>query len=152
MQPQADAASLAERERKLVERERAAAHSDNLAFAEALITEGRLLPVLKDKVVGVLDTLAAGEAPTTVSFAEDGKTKTAAALDIVKEVLKAQPAVVSFGAIDLGDPPSAGAIDFALPDGMSADPGSAALHAKAVAFQARHPGTDYMAAVAAVNH
>ena len=60
-------------------------------------------------------------------------------------------AVVSFGAIDLGDPPSAGAIDFALPDGMSADPGSAALHAKAVAFQARHPGTDYMAAVAAVN-
>lgn len=144
-----DAAALAERERKLVERERSAAHADNLAFAEKLIGEGRLLPVLKDKVVGVLDTLAASEAPNTVSFAEGGQTKTAAALDVVKDVLKSQPVVVSFGAVDLGgDAPT---IDFALPDGMTADPNSAALHAKAVAFQAAHPGTEYMAAVAAVS-
>ncbi len=143
------AAELAERERRLAERERAADHADNLAFAERLIEEGRLLPVLKDKVVGVLDTLAAPEAPHTVSFAEDGQTKTVALLGLLKDILAAQPANISFGAVDLGgDTPT---VDFALPDGMTADPGSAALHAKAVAYQGTHPGTEYMAAVAAVS-
>lgn len=145
-----DAAALAERERKLVERERAADHADNLAFAERLIDEGRLLPTLKDSVVSLLDGLQPVNGVTfEVSFSEAGKIKTAAALDLVKQILAAQPAVVNFGAVDLGgDPPT---IDFALPDGMTADPNSAALHAKAVAFQAAHPGTEYMAAITAVS-
>ena len=139
-----------EREAALNARERAANHADNVAFAETLIADRRLLPVLKDKVVGLLNSLAplAG-AQLEVSFAEGSETKTAAALDLVRDVLKAQPAVVSFGSVDLGkDTPS---IDFAMADGMVADPTSAELHARAVAHQASHPGTDYMTAIAAVN-
>lgn len=148
-----DAAALVEREQRLEKRERAAAHAENLAFAEKLIGENRLLPTLKDSVVNLLDGLQpVGGVTLEVSFAEGDQTKTTPALDLVKQILSAQPAVVSFGAADLGDADlSAGAIDFAMPDGMSADPGSVALHAKAVAFQAAHPGTDYMAAVAAVS-
>lgn len=147
-----DAAALAEREQRLEARERAAAHAENLAFAERLIGENRLLPALKDNVVSLLDGLQpVGGTVMEISFSEGGTAKTAPALDLLKQILSAQPAVVSFGAADLGDAAPAGSLDFALPDGTKADPGSAALHAKAVAFQASHPGTDYMAAVAAVS-
>ena len=151
-----DAAALVEREKRLEARERAAAHAENLAFAEKLIGENRLLPAQKDRIVAILDALPAATAivnaaqASVVSFAEGDVTKTAPVVDVLKEVLQAQPAVVSFGAADLGDA-DLGAIDFALPDGKAADPASAALHAKAIAFQAAHPGTEYMAAVAAVS-
>jgi len=146
-----DAAALVEREQRLEKRERAAAHAENLAFAEKLIGENRLLPTLKDSVVNLLNGLQPVNGVTLeVSFAEGDATKTTPALDLVKQILSAQPAVVSFGAADLGGA-DVGAIDFALPDGKAADPASAALHAKAVAFQAAHPGTEYMAAVAAVS-
>ncbi|WP_246088759.1 hypothetical protein [Phreatobacter stygius] len=141
---------LARRQADLDKRERDANHKDHVAFAEGLIGDGKLLPVLKDKVVGLLDGLApVGGAVIEVSFAEGSATKTSGALDLVKDILAAQPQVVSFGAVALGRQPGA-AVDFALPSGMSADPASAELHAKAVAYQAAHPTTDYMAAIAAV--
>lgn len=142
---------LAEREKKLAARERAATHADNVSFAEKMIGERRLLPVLKDKLIGLLDGLTpTGGAVLEVSFAEGAETKTASALDLVKGLISAQPPVVSLGAADLGkDVP---AVEFAMPSGMTADPVSADLHARAVAWQAAHPGTDYMAAVAAVGN
>lgn len=145
------AAALAERERRLDVRERAACHAENLAFAESLAGEGRLLPALKDKVVGLLDRLSsvAGN-PLEVSFAEGGITRTADALDLVKDILSAQPSIVSFGATDLGAEPAQIA-DFAMPSGATADPISAALHARAIAYQSAHPGVDYMTAIAAAN-
>lgn len=147
-----DAAALVEREQRLAKRERAAAHAENLAFAEKLIGENRLLPTLKDSVVSLLDGLQPVNGVTLeVSFAEGDQTKTTPALDLMKQILSAQPAVVSFGAADLGGEPGASAIDFAMPDGMTADPASVALHSRAVAFQAAHPGTEYMAAIAAVS-
>ena len=145
-------AAFAQREAALVERERAAAHADHVAFAEALIGEGRFLPVLKDKLVGLLDGLApVGGARFEVSFAEGGAIRTEDARATLKAILSALPKAVSFGAVDLGDPPAAGVAEFAMPAGMRAEPGSADLHARATAWQAAHPGTDYMAAVAAVN-
>lgn len=146
----ADEAAFAAREQALNEREQAANHADNLAFAERLVSERRLLPVLKDKVVGLLDSLSpVGGSQLEVSFAEGSETKKSGALDLVKDVLAKQPAVVAFGAAELGQ--DAPVIDFAMPEGMSAEPGTAELHARAVAYQASHPGTDYMAAIAAVN-
>lgn len=142
---------LARRQSDLDKRERDLNHADHVAFAEGLIGEGRLIPVLKDKVVAVLDGLAPiGGVRTEVSFAEGGESKTVAVADLIKDVLKAQPKVVSFGQVDLGAPPD-GSVDFAMPQGMTADPASAELHARALAYQAQHPGSDYMAAVAAVN-
>lgn len=147
----ADQVALKAREEALNERERAANHTDNIAFAEKLVNERRLLPALKDKVIGLLDSLSPlGGAQLEVSFAEGNETKTSGALDLVKSVLSGQPPVVSFGAHDLGRNEDAAVADFAMPEGAKADPASAELHAKAIAWQAAHPGTEYMAAVAAV--
>jgi hypothetical protein len=146
-------AAFAEREQALAARERQLAHADNLAFAEKLIGEGRFLPVLKDKLVGLLDGLSpAGGAGVELSFAEGATTKTAQAADLTRELFASLPPVISFGALDLGiDPGRAGVAEFATPPGVVADPASLDLHNRALAFQAAHPGTDYMAAVAAVN-
>jgi hypothetical protein len=145
----ADATALEARAANLDKRERDLAHADNLAFAERLVTEGRLLPVLKDKTVGLLDALSPiGAARLEVAFAEGGETKNEGGADLLKSILAAQPAI-RFGAVDLGEEPG-GIAEFALPQGMAADPASAITHNKALAHQAAHPGTDYMAAVAAV--
>lgn len=147
--PTADAAALEARAAELDRRERELAHTDNLAFAERLVGEGRLLPALKDKAVALLDALTpVGGTRLEVSFAEGGQTKTDAGADLLKAILGAQPAI-SFGALDTGELPSA-AVEFAVPAGMAVDPASAEIHNKALAHQAAHPGTDYMAAVAAV--
>lgn len=146
----ADDAAFAARETALNAREHAANNTDNVAFAEKLVNERRLLPVMKDKVVGLLNGLSpVGGAQMEVSFAEGAVTKTSGALDLIKSLLESQPPVVSFGSITVGD--DAPSVDFAMPQGMSADQGSADLHARAVAYQAAHPNTEYMTAVAAVN-
>ena len=145
-------AAFAARETELTQRERAIHHADHVAFADRLIGEGRFLPALKDKLVGLLDGLApVAGARFEVSFAEGGATKTADANATLREMLSALPKVVFFGAVDPGAAPGAGVAEFAMPSGMSADPASADLHARALAWQAAHPGVDYMAAVAAVN-
>jgi hypothetical protein len=41
-------------------------------------------------------------------------------------------------------------VAFTSPDGLSVDQGDLELHRKAVSFQSRNPGTDYLAAVQAV--
>lgn len=140
-------ADLAERERLIAEREAAAAHATHVAFAEALVQEGRLLPVLKPKVVAILDALPV--APS-VAFAE-GEAKVPAS-EALREVLKAQPRIVSFGEADLGDDPGAGATGAAFAaDGRAVDPVGLALHIKAEAYQRQNPGTSYLDAVTAVS-
>lgn len=146
----ADDAAFAAREKALTAREQAANNTDNLAFAEKLVTEGRLLPVSKDKVVGILNALSpVASAQLEVSFADGNATKTSGALDLIKSLLESQPPVVSFGSVVIGD--DVPSVDFAMPHGMSADQASADLHARAVAYQAVHPNTEYMTAVTAVN-
>lgn len=139
-------ADLSAREKAIADREAKVAHDDNVAFAEQLVTDGRLIPASKDKVVAILDALP-GEA--AVSFAEGGeKLAPGAAL---RQVLEAQPKVVSFGELALPEegkePPKAA---FAA-DGRAVDPAGLALHHKAQAYQRQHPGTDYIDAVRAVS-
>lgn len=144
-----DQAALDARLADIERRERELRARDHASFAEGLVSEGRLLPVSKAKVVALLDELAAAP-PLTVSFADGDQTKTGDAVAMVREILAAQPKVVSFGEIDMGERPEAGTVSFALPDGSKADSASLALHQKAVAYQTAHPSIDYMAAVAAV--
>lgn len=123
------------------------AHSENVSFAESLVAEGKLLPASKDKVVSILDALPA---ETAVSFAAGE-----AAVPVSKalrDILAAQPKVVSFGAFNMPDPPETGqgAASFAA-DGKPVDPSGMELHAKAEAYQKAHPGTDFLAAVRAVS-
>ncbi|MGN7870979.1 hypothetical protein [Paracoccus sp. 22332] len=138
-------ADLTAREKALADRERAAAHADNLSFAEGLVTAGKLIPASKDKVVAILDALP-GEA--AVSFSEGGDKLTPAAA--LRQVLEAQPKIISFGEVDLGqDPATGGAASFAA-DGKAVDAAGLATHNKALAYQRAHPGTDYIDAVRAV--
>lgn len=147
---QPDAAALQARIAELEARERAAAHEAHVAFAERLIDAGRLTPVLQERVVALLDALPADAAP--VAFAEGDAQRSLPARQLVRDILEALPPVVAFGQIDTGQRGGlpGRAASFAAPDGMAVDPASAELHAKAVAWQASHPGSDYMAAVAAV--
>lgn len=138
-------AELTERERKIAERESAAAHSENASFAERMVDEGRLLPVLRDKVVALMDALP-GHA--SVSFAAgDTPISPVAAL---REVLEAQPVVVTLGRHDMGPLPDDAPASFAA-DGKPVDGDEIALHHKAEAYMREHPDTAYLDAVAAVS-
>lgn len=72
------------------------------AEVEGLIREGRVLPVFKDEVVSFAASLDDRE---SVSFA-DGKAETRA--NWFMSYLARQPAVVSFGSLDLGPDPLSG--------------------------------------------
>ena len=130
-------------------REKALDHTENMAFAEKLVGEGRLTPAVKDRAVALLDALPADNA-TQVAFAEGDAERKATPRGLLQEILSALPQTVHFGQVDLGVEGRVAA--FASPEGRPVDAEQAVLHSKAVAYQAAHPGTDYMAAIAAVNH
>lgn len=150
-----DDAALAAREKAIADREVAAAqreaelrHADHVAFAEGLAADGRLLPASKDKAVAVLDALASTDR-VEASFADGDATVNASALSLVKEILQAQPKVVSFGEMKMGEgqPDQA---SFAAPAGMDVDPDGLAVVAKATAYQRAHPDVSFLDAVKAV--
>lgn len=141
-QERADAAQTA-----LLERERAATHESHVAFCDKLVGEGRLLPVTQAVAVAALDLIAAQEKP--LEFSEgDGKVQLTA--DKFKAALSSFPVIVDFGekAADTGKHNAKTIVN--VPSGFEVDPKSAALHSKALAYIEAHPGTEYVAAVAAV--
>lgn len=135
----ARAASLKEREDKL-------AHEAHVSFAEGLVTGSKIPPAAKDKVVAILDALT-DEA--TVSFAAgDEKVSPRQALT---DLLTGLPKVVEYGRADLGeDITDRQTVAFAS-DGRAVDSERMAIHQKAVEFQRKNPGTDYIAAIHAVS-
>lgn len=140
----AQEASLAAREARLAEREREIAHGTHAAFAAGLVTQGRLLPALQDRVVALLDALPAAGA---VTFAAGEQITPVEAL---RQILAALPAVVTFGPADVPVDGSGSAAAFAA-DGRPVDPARLEVHQKALAWQLAHPGCDYVTAVLAVS-
>lgn len=139
-------ASLTAREQKIAAREAQLAHDDNAAFADGLVEAGKLIPASRDKVVAILNALPVDQ---SVSFAE-GDEKLSPG-DALRQVLDAQPEVVSYGTLDLpGSPTDAKPASFAS-DGKPVDPVGLEIHHKALDYVKSHPGTEYMAAVAAVS-
>lgn len=138
-------ADLAAREAAIAAREAAAAHDDNLAFAERLVAEGRLLPASRDQVVAILD---ASPSDRQVAFAEGAAAVSLGAA--LRQVLEAQPRVVTFGALDLPEGGQGATPAFAA-DGRAVDPERLALHSKALDYQRTHPGTAWIDAVRAVS-
>lgn len=136
---------LANREAALKRREAEITHNDNVAFAEALVSEGKLIPAASDQVVAILDALP-GEA--AVSFAEGE-----AAVPVTKalrDLLSAQPKVVSFGSAAIPEEEDAAPVSFAS-DGIAVDQDQLGVHQKALNYQKQHPGTAYLDAVRAVS-
>jgi hypothetical protein len=142
-------ADFAERETKLKETEAGRIHAEHVAFAENLVKEGRLLPANKEATVGLLDSLAVSDA--VLCFAEENGAKVEkGALQTMKDMLAASPKAVAFGELATGELGAGGSVSFAAPQGYAVDTDRLALHGKALAYQAAHPGTEYSAALAAV--
>ncbi|OCP17381.1 MULTISPECIES: hypothetical protein [unclassified Ensifer] len=138
-------ADLTQREAALKAREREIASAANVSFAESLVTEGKLLPASKDQLVAILNALPAD---TAVSFAA-GQPGIAAD-KALRDLLAAQPKVVSFGREEIPGEGVAAAVSFAS-DGKEVDRDQLELHAKATDYQRKHPGTLYLDAVRAVS-
>ena len=140
-------AELDQRQAVLDEREQEAREAENLAFAESLITDEKLIPANKDKVVALLNAASASD--TTVSFAEGDEVDLAQG---IRDIFESQPKVVSFGEHDLGGDidDNTAPLNFATADNATVDAESAALDRKAQAYMRDHPGTEYMDAVSAV--
>lgn len=125
----------------------AARKTDAVQFCEGLIDEGKLLPAEKDSAVGLL-VLAAEAQP--VEFGEGDAKATDAPLARLQALLKALPKRVEFSEV-AGHEKTAAAVEFAAPVGLGVDVERLAVHNKALAHQAAHPGTEYIAAVKAVS-
>ncbi len=88
-------ADIAAREKALVDQLAKDRHEANVSFCESLVTQGRVAPATKDKVVFLLDALSA--APEEVSFGEGDAAATAAA--VMRDLLSQAKPVISFGEI-----------------------------------------------------
>lgn len=123
-------------------------HAANLAFADALVAEGRMLPAARDVVVATLDHLADQTEP--VEFGEgDARAPLA---DAYKAMLKAQPRIVEFGeqaTRERAATPGSAAEDDDAQFAESADPERMAQHKAVRAYMAEHK-VDYATAARAV--
>lgn len=133
--------------RSQAELRRTALHTENVAFAEQLGSEGRLPAAHQPVIVAALDALASGDTP--IEFGEGESRKPLAAA--MREVLTKLPQSVEFG--ERATPARAvgttGTVSFAAPDGATVDQGSLAIHGKVIAYQSRHK-VSYEAALDAV--
>lgn len=125
----------------------AAVKTNAVQFCEGLVGEGKVLPAEKDTVVGLL-VLAAHAQP--VEFGEGDGAATDAPLVRLEGLLKALPKRVEFAEVAKPESGKA-AVEFSAPAGHGVDAERLDLHQRALAYQAAHPGTDYMAAVKAVS-
>ncbi len=116
------------------------------SFAETLVTEGKLLPASKDKVVALLNALPA---EAEVSFSE-GDTAAPVA-DALMAILKEQPVAVDFSQADLGGDPDDGSTSSFASDGNAVDTSQLAIDAKARTHMSSNPGMTYIDAVKAVS-
>jgi hypothetical protein len=122
-----------------------ARHTANLAFAEGLVKEGKLLPVQKDVLIASLDFMENQD--TVVNFGEGAAQKPLATA--MKDMFTAMPKLVHFGesapaslGVAIGSSESA-------PVGYSADTERLDTHKHALAYAKQH-NVSYMEAVAAV--
>lgn len=138
-------AAVAEAERQAREIAAAAARTEAVSFADQLIAQGRLKPARKDVVVELL----LSQPTTTIDFAEsEGGPKAPGAL--LRELLAEAPAVIDFNERSAPAHGNAGIAEFSAPSGALISGDRLELHRKALAYQAAHPNTPYVTAVAAV--
>lgn len=136
-----------------------AVRAEQTAFCERLVTEGRLSADSAAVWAWELGNVATAETP--VHFGEGATQRPL--LDALREQLAALPVRVEFAELATtqradaqagggtgSNGTSAGRIDFAAPQGYTVDGASAALHRKVRAYQARHAGLSYDAALTAV--
>lgn len=148
--PDTQTAQLAEREAKLAEREAAIARREReirrAAYAqelEAHVAAGRILPAEKGELVELMERL---EGAAAITLAEGGERS---ALDALRGFLARLPQRVALG--EHAKPAAKTAVTLpGIPQGYRLSERGLELHTRAVEYMAAHPGTDYLAAVRAV--
>jgi hypothetical protein len=136
---------LAKREKAIKDREDKARRDDAVSFADQLVTDGRLLPRHKEPVVELMLALPA----TPICFAEGDATVSKPGADVLRELLTSLPKQIDF-AEKAGADNAPHAAEFAAPAGTTVDASRVDTFARAKAYQAQHPNTDWLAAVRAV--
>jgi len=138
-------AAIATREQQIAASAAAARRTEALAFVEPLVAVGRLLPRQQAPVIELM--LALPESP--LSFADGDATVERPADEVLRELLTAMPVQIAFGerSRDAGDN---GMVSFAAPANATVNPERLSLHARALAYQAAHPGVDYLTAARAI--
>lgn len=112
---------------QFAEQQRQARHAGAVAFAEAEVKAGRLLPKDRETVVAVLEVLAEAQ---PVEFAEGGSVKKLAPADWLKTFISSAQPVVQFGEFSPG----------AAPDALMATPGMSDtdIDKRAKSYAAQH--------------
>lgn len=104
---------------------------DNERFAEAMIAEGRLLPLHKE---GLLAFMAKLDDASVIEFADANGQQTSGHREWFKSFVGSGPKVVSFGQINVGNLPSRTAVGLTMPDGYAVFAAGLDLHARATAY------------------
>lgn len=110
-------------------------HNGNVAFAEGLVAAGKVLPVNKDTIVGVLNFLELQD--QVVEFSDGGVKKQMPSA--FKDFLTQLPKSVELS--EFAPNKKDGVVDFSAPSGLSVDSSRLELHAKIVAYQQAHKCT-----------
>lgn len=126
-------ARLAEEERRLAEARAKAERDEAAAFADGLVSAGKLLPRDRAAVVELLLTVP-GE---PVSFADGDQTVEKPAAQLLREVLERLPLQVEFGERARPDG-AAASVAFAAPSGALVPAEDLELLSRARAYQAEH--------------
>lgn len=128
-------------------------HAGHVAFAEGLITAGKVLPAEQTVVVATLDHFASQDAPVEFAEGDEEDAPRKPLLDGLKSLLERLPKAVEFSEVAThaaaGD--TSTTVEFAAPAGHAVDGEQLARHRKALTYQIDHPGTDYVTAVKAVS-
>lgn len=134
--------------RSQAELRRTALHTENVAFAEQLGSEGRLAAAHQPVIVAALDALASGDKP--VEFGEGAAAKPLATA--LRELLAVLPQSVEFSEVATGHRAAGtgSTVDFAAPAGAVIDQSRLAMHGKVLAHMRRNPGLEYEQALDAV--
>lgn len=135
----------------------AQAHGEAVAFADNLVQQGRLPVGRKNLVVAVFDALASASetqgAQLAFAASDEPSAQQVALVPELRALLTGiAPSVSTERHATAGAAAGAGAgtVAFAAPEGTTVDQSRLALHSQAVAYQRANPGTDYVAAVKAV--
>lgn len=138
---------FAEAQTRLAEIETTTRRTEIAAFTGELVKQGRVLPADQAALCAFMESAGAD---AVIEFGEgDGKVSKPGNAWL-REWLGRLPVQVDFAERAAADVHE-GAASFVAPDGYGVDADSMALHSRAVAHQKAHPGTDYLAAVLAVN-
>lgn len=157
------AAELAEKERKLNEREaalnaqgaqfserdRALARAEDERLLDAMIKAGRLVPSFKPALLAFMESLAAEQKP--LEFSEGANKITVGRAEWFRKFLDLAGKVVTFGEVaPTEEHGELGATRFTFAPGAKVDRARLELHDKALAYQDAHKGISFEAACKAV--